>query len=88
MYTIWTKDLTSEDQKKEWNYKVSSASPVLLKILKVLKSELDNIEDKINSKDQYTNASWPYYISDLLGQKRVILRINDLINNLYEGRNS
>lgn len=86
MYTRWTKNLSDQD-KKQWIADVQAAQPTLKEVVKLLKEDLKSSSIRLKERDSYDKASWPFYVSDLLGEQRAFEKAIKLIENLI-GENS
>ena len=83
MYTRWTKGLTDQ-QKQDWYAQVKAAQPVLKKLSEIFQEDLNTSLSRLKNRDHYDKASWPYFVSDLLGEQRAYEKSMILINNLIE----
>lgn len=81
MYLSWTKGLT-EDEKREFKLQVSSAQPVLKKLIKTFEEDLQQSRKRQLNTNNYENPSWPYQQADFVGEQRTYTKAVELINNL------
>jgi hypothetical protein len=83
MFTRWTKNAETKEDKAQWNTQVVAAIPVMKRLVTLLEEDLKSSEITMKKKATYSNPSWPYFLADLLGEQRAYNKAIMLIKNLY-----
>ena len=80
MYTVWTKNLKTEEDKDNFNNQLLGARPVLERLYQLLEEkevELGRVE---RSKTTYANPNWAYLQAHHNGCASMLSSIKELIN--------
>jgi len=80
----WTKHLTSEKDKEEFEDLLKRSSVLTRRIKEMLSSRLESLESKELSAKVYENASWPYLQADFNGSRRELKYLISLFDYLKE----
>jgi hypothetical protein len=77
----WTKGLNKKDS-QEMKMALQAAKPVLNRLQLIINQDLSQVKKETQAKEGYSNAAWPYYQADLIGNQRALDRILKLLDGL------
>lgn len=83
MYVSWTKHLTSDEQKNDFNRRIWRAKPVLDRVTQLVEAELKVIDDTERDPKAYDNPGWAYkqaYKNGMKAGLSIIKQLVDLTN--------
>ena len=76
----WTKHLKDDKAKAELVARLSNCQDVLSVLKNLLEEDLRAIDKSMMSKDHYNMDSWAYFQADLMGSKRTLTKVLELLS--------
>lgn len=80
MYTKWTSHLQDEHAKAQFEIDVRRAKPVLERLKQILDVRVNDITDDELSRDSFEKTAWPYWQASVVGARRELTKVIQLID--------
>lgn len=80
MFTVWTKNLKTEEEKENFTNQLIGARPVLQRLSDLLTEKEAELDRSERSQKAYENPNWAYLQAHRNGCAGMLQSIKDLIN--------
>lgn len=84
--TLWFAHLKTKVEQEKFTEAVFNNynNVVLRRLYDILKKDLSDIDKRQSTEDAYTNASWPYLMAHMNGEKQSLKKLIDLLEFTQE----
>jgi hypothetical protein len=80
MYTVWTKNLKTDQEKDNFNNQLLGARPVLERLMELLNEKEYSLESSERSVKAYETPNWAFLQAHKNGCASMLTSIKELIN--------